>query len=102
MVLDQSEVVKAKDSQCTLCQAAFRSIKEFRLLSKKHHNCTKCGISVCEDCSQHKIQLSLQDTTLYRTCNRCFSKMQNEALINFYHGLLQAKTSQFGSLDTRR
>ena len=28
--------------------------------------------------------------------------MQNEALINFYHGLLQAKTSQIASLDTRK
>ena len=28
--------------------------------------------------------------------------MQNEALINFYHGLLHAKTSQIDSLDTRK
>ena len=28
--------------------------------------------------------------------------MQNEALINFYHGLLHAKTSQISSLDTRK
>ena len=28
--------------------------------------------------------------------------MQNEALINFYHGLMSAKTSQIDSLDTRK
>jgi len=28
--------------------------------------------------------------------------MQNEALINFYQGLLHAKTSQISSLDTRK
>ena len=102
LIHDLNDVVMTKDQECALCLAAFRSIKEFRLLSKKHHNCMKCGISVCEDCSQHKIQLSLHDAVKYRTCNRCFCKMQNEALINFYHGLYQAKTSQISSLDTRR
>ena len=94
LVHDTSEIAMTKDSECALCLTAFRSIKELRhLLSKKHHNCMKCGISVCEDCSQHKIQLSLHDEVKYRTCNRCFCKMQNEALINFYHGLYEAKTS---------
>lgn len=102
LVHDQTELELTKDTTCALCQTSFRSIKDLRFTSKKHHNCLKCGISVCEDCSRHKLQLSQQDKTAYRTCNRCYCKMQNEALINFYQGLLQAKTSQINSLDTRK
>jgi len=93
LVHDQNAIVKTKDSACALCLTPFRSLKDLRFLSKKHLNCAKCGISVCEACSNHKIQLSQQDTKTYRTCNRCYCKMQNEALINFYHGLYDAKTS---------
>ena len=96
LVHDQDDVHLTKDSNCALCQT------KFSWLSKKHHNCLKCGISVCMDCSKHKIQLSKQDETPYRTCNRCYCKMQNEALINFYQGLFEAKISHIASLDTRK
>lgn len=99
-VHETEEVMVKKDDKCALCLAPFRSLK--RLLSRTHHNCAKCGISVCEKCSLNKVRLSLADETPLRTCNRCYAKMQNEALINFYLGLLQSKNSQIKSLDTRR
>ena len=100
LIHNHDDVVKTKDPQCALCLSQFRSIK--KLFGATHRNCVKCGVSVCEDCSQHKLKLSLQDDTQYRTCNRCYCKMQNEALINFYHGLFHAKQSQIESLDTRK
>lgn len=47
------EVVKTKTDRCTLCRAQFRSV--LSPLSAKHYNCTKCGLSVCDSCSDHRI-----------------------------------------------
>ena len=52
---DLDEVKKTKDNKCALCLRQFRALKDFKIFASTHHNCSKCGISVCEKCSLHKI-----------------------------------------------
>ena len=84
---NHESVPKSKDDRCNLCDTKFRSVK-INVFGTKHHNCTKCGVSVCEKCSLYHIQLSSEDKEKYRVCNRCYFKMQNQPLISFYQGLL--------------
>ena len=52
---DLDQVVKTKDDKCALCMKQFRKITDFKIFASTHHNCSKCGISVCDTCSLHKI-----------------------------------------------
>ena len=86
---NHDSIPKTKEDKCNLCLTKFSS--GLNIFKSKHKNCTKCGISVCEKCSLHKVQLCTSDETKHRICNRCYSKMQNQPLISFYRGLLTSR-----------
>ena len=52
LVHEQNIVRNTNDKVCALCY------DKFVFMLKKHHNCAKCGISVCDECSKHKLKLS--------------------------------------------
>lgn len=74
---DIDQVTKSRDNKCALCQRSFRKVTDFKIFAASHHNCNKCGISVCEKCSLHKVQLSQKDTQKYRVCNKCHTQIEN-------------------------
>lgn len=79
------KVQKRKDDNCNLC------FKPLGFLKSQRHNCYSCGACVCEKCSENKIQLSKDDSTLYRVCNYCFSIKSNKKIIVFYKEMDKAK-----------
>jgi hypothetical protein len=65
-----------KDSESKTCQLC---TKRFSLLTRRRHHCRKCGILVCDDCSQHRIRLAPQSSAAHgtsdipaRVCDSCW------------------------------
>lgn len=55
---------------CMLCMS------QFTFWNRRHH-CRKCGVLVCNSCSNFKLELSIYGySNPERVCNNCFSKMK--------------------------
>jgi hypothetical protein len=63
-IFDQSRVKKQKLENCSLCRVSISG-----MFAKKHFNCTMCGCSCCQMCSQFTMALSQVDKKEYRVCN---------------------------------
>jgi len=65
-----------KKNYCMLCLIEFGGFGKLGV-GKKRLNCKKCGISVCELCSQTSRRLSKMDKKSYKVCDRCDHSMSN-------------------------
>lgn len=73
---DVKGVKMLEAEQCMICEIAFtRKLKVLNRTSMK--NCKRCGRAVCDQCSDQRRQLALQDTTLHRICDKCDTEMDN-------------------------
>lgn len=93
---DIDKVYKPKADSCTFCKKQFGAFKSSR------HNCYRCGLCVCEKCSENKEQLSKQDPKEYRVCNMCYSIRKNKPIIVFYNDLDKAKQTRLDGLQMRK
>lgn len=56
------------DERCWLCKTNFRSLKN--PFGAGSYNCTKCGNSICENCSFKPSSIA-KETKPQRVCNHC-------------------------------
>jgi len=62
-------------------------------------NCKRCGRAVCETCSDQRRQLSLNDTEMYRVCDKCDTEMDNFRLKRNHEDVLAAQKKKIEMLN---
>lgn len=83
-----------------LCEAPFtRKIKVMNRNSQK--NCKRCGSAICEVCSETRRQLSKNDSTLYRVCDKCDTLMDNFRLKQNHEDVLRAQKTKIEMLNNQ-
>ena len=60
-------------STCEVCSETFTT----KLGSRPRRHCRKCGVSVCDLCSQSQRRLMKSETTKYRVCDLCDHLISN-------------------------
>lgn len=95
------KTVRELDSDaCMLCEAPFtRKIKVMNRNSQK--NCKRCGKAICEVCSENRRQLSKNDSTLYRVCDKCDTLMDNFRLKQNHEDVLRAQKTKIEMLNNQ-
>lgn len=63
-------------------------------------NCKRCARSVCEVCSESKRQLSKNDPTMVRVCDRCDYEMDNFILLKNLEGVKNATNNKIMTLNS--
>lgn len=64
-------------------------------------NCKRCGRAVCETCSDQRRQLSLNDTEMYRVCDKCDTEMDNFRLKRNHEDVLAAQKKKIEMLNNQ-
>ena len=71
-VFDLDQVDKVQQDDCGVCESSFN------LSKRQRHFCEKCGLNVCDLCSQSSRRLSKMDKKEYRVCDKCDFLMSNK------------------------
>ncbi|XP_046580806.1 pleckstrin homology domain-containing family F member 2-like isoform X1 [Haliotis rubra] len=64
------------DSEARTCMHCRKS--EFSIVNRRHH-CRKCGILVCNACSNKRLMMPQQSSKPLRVCLTCYHKLSNSA-----------------------
>jgi len=82
---DSYAAVWVPDAEATKCMHCKRA--EFSLITRRHH-CRKCGMVVCNDCSNKRFLLPEQSSKPLRVCLSCYDElvMQSAGAANISKG----------------
>merc|ERR1739844_886892 len=69
---DSYAAVWVPDAEATKCMHCKRA--EFSLITRRHH-CRKCGMVVCNDCSNKRFLLPEQSSKPLRVCLSCYDEL---------------------------
>jgi len=73
-LFDVGQVQMLTSNHCMLCSKLYNVSM---LFGTDKQNCSRCGKSVCDNCSQAKVRLSKLEKKKHRVCDFCDSVLSN-------------------------